>query len=888
MKFYTSVSRQGDYILERGYEDGRSYQKKFKYSPYLFQRNKDGEYKTIHDEPCSRIDFKTMGAANQFIKEYKDVVGKEIYGLTDFPFLYIYDNYAEGFKYDFHQLSIVNIDIENSSRKYSDTKKVKIRKHILEEFEVQIRDLIDYRSEYEVWDENLKQWVNVDESEYFKNPVTGFADIDTADKEITAITFAKSGKTISLGYFPYESSDDEQYIQCADEVEFLRLLIKIWNSKEWSPDIITGWNVDAYDIPYIVNRIERILGEGASKKLSPFGVVRPRKARDKNRREYNTYIIAGVAILDYYHLYLKFAQNQRESYKLDYIAEIELKQNKLDYSEYGSLDGLYRNDFKKFMDYNKLDTLLIGRLEDKLHYIAQAVSMAYIQRVNFENTLATVKPWDINCHNFLLDRNIVVPQFELDEGFETIPGGYVKDPVPDHYTWLVTVDFTSLYPSVAIQYNISPDTYVRQFDSMPDFDQIIHGDMSAFTEELVRRDLSMTANGVLFKRDKRGFVPTLMQKFFDERVRVRKLEAIAKTEWLKDEKNDKLRNEFLAHKNLQTGFKLINNSGYGSLANKYFRWFSNPLAEGITLSGQLTTQYVIVRINEYLNDLFDTKDFDYVVYADTDSAYIRLDKLVEKLDITDERKITEALVIFGKKHLTPYIDKVSQELAKKMNCYEWKTSMKLEKVCSQAFFIRKKKYALYVNYDEGDFFDKPQLKVTGLETVRSSSPKIVRDALKKCFELIFSKDRDSLALFIEEFRKEFRQLPFDKIGKPTGVNNFNEYLISPGIYKKACPIHVRGSYVYNQFLVDNDLTNKYELIVDHDKVKHCYLRMPNPTFSNVISIKGDVPKELDIEKYLDYELQFEKTFLAPIRKVCDAVDWDIRKVYTLNDFFGDD
>lgn len=644
-------------------------------------------------------------------------------------------------------------------------------------------------------------------------------------------------------------------------------------------------NCEFFDIPYIINRIKRILGDEWADKLSPFKHLQERIVRQRNGKEVKTYLISGIAIIDYFAAYKKFAMNERESYKLDYIAEFELGEKKVDYSEYKSLNNLYIKNPQLYIEYNIHDAVLIEKLENKLHYIEQIVNIAYIERVNFENTLSTVKPWDITTHNWLMDnRKQVVPFFEADEtNTYRIVGGFVKDPKPGLYKNVVSVDFTSLYPSLAMQYNISPDTFTKKVKP-PDLEMLLRGDMTRWTEELKKRDLTLTANGGLFKRDQRGFIPSIMKEFFDERKRVRKLEAVAEAKY-EETKSDEDRNIFLKYNNLQTAFKLINNSGFGAIANKYFRWFDNTLAEGITLSGQMTIQYVEYKVNVYLNEMFGTQDVDYVVYCDTDSAYITLEKLINREGITDKFDAARRVVEFSEKELCPFIDSICLELANRMNAYEFKTSMKLEKVCDQCFFTSKKHYALNVIYSEGIYYKEPKLKVKGLETVRSSIPKLSRNALERSYKIIFTGDRQALIDHTEKFRQDFFKMDFAQIGKPSGVNNIAEYYDPNTLYKKACPIHVRGSIVYNHFLKKNKLTDKYQLIEDYDKIKYCYLKMPNPSHSNVIAIKDDAPEELDINSHLDYKTQFDKIFMNPLQAVCDAVEWETSKIYTLEDMF---
>lgn len=464
MKFYTNVSRKGNYLFVKGYEDGVPYKEKVEYQPYLFVPTKnDSEYQTIHGQSVGKIDFPTMGDAYNFIKRYEGVEGHKIYGLTDYQYVYLYDQFKEGVSYNFSWLNVISIDIETDS---SD----------------------------------------------------GFPDIENADKEITAITLTNKGKTISWGYYVYKvNSDKNTYIHCDNEEELLKSFIKCWNSPEWAPDIITGWNIEFFDIPYIVNRIRKILSDRYVDKLSPFGIIKSRKVEWKNGKEFITYDLGGISIIDYLPAYKKFSMGEKESYKLDFICLVELKEQKLDYKKYKTLDNLYKQNFQLFMDYNIHDALLVEKLEAKLHYIEQMVAIAYVQRVNYQDTITTVKPWDVIIHNYLMDQKIVIPPLSVSDNSNTIIGGYVKEPKPGIYEWVASVDFTSLYPSLAMQYNISPDTYNGMLDFKPSIQEIMFDDISEFTKELVSRDLTMSANGCLYRRNKRGFFPSILKKFFDGR-----------------------------------------------------------------------------------------------------------------------------------------------------------------------------------------------------------------------------------------------------------------------------------------------------------------------------------------------------------------------------------
>ena len=644
-------------------------------------------------------------------------------------------------------------------------------------------------------------------------------------------------------------------------------------------------NCEFFDIPYIVNRIRKILGESYIKKLSPFGSVKERLVNWKNGKTFTTYDIGGISSVDYLAAYKKFSMSEKESYKLDYICLVEIDEQKLDYSQYKTLDRLYKENFELFMDYNIHDALLVEKLEEKLHFIEQMVSIAYVQRVNFEDTITTVKPWDIIIHNYLMDQNIVIPPKEMEDDNKKVVGGYVKEPVPGLYKWVASVDFTSLYPSLAMQYNISPDTFRELWEGVPSLEKIMFGDISELTEKLKANDLCMTPNGCFYKRDKRGFFPSILKKFFDGRKVYKKQMIKAKQEYQNDP-SDINRNKYNGLNNLQTAFKLIGNSGYGAMLNKFFRWYASYLGESITLSGQMTTMYITNKLNAHLNKLFGTIDQDYVIYSDTDSAYINLEIVVNKLGLKDNEKILKILVKVMEETIVPFINNACIELGERLNVYEITTNVKLEKICDKVIFKGKKRYVLSVLYDEGVYYKEPEIKVTGMETVRSSTPFISRKQLEECFKIIMGKDNAALLDLIKEFKKDFEKLSFIDIGKPSGVNGIKKYYDPYSLYKKGTPIHVRGALVFNKAIAQKGLMDKFEMIQDHDKIKFCYLKVPNPFHEDVICVKEEIPEILGIDKFIDYDKQFEVVFLKPLRDLCDIIHWKTEDYNTLDDIFG--
>lgn len=404
-KFYTNFFSIGNKIYVRGYENGESFQKIEYYKPYLFVDDDNGSYKTINNAPVSKITFENIFEAKEFISRYSDVKNFNYYGLENFQYVYIFDNYKGDIKYDISKISLVTIDIECISDQ-------------------------------------------------------GFPDIERADKEITAITIRKNGLNLVFGCDEFVTEDpNTKYFKCKNEKELLYKFVDIWNRPFVKPDIVTGWNCEFFDIPYLVNRIRNICGEDLVKNLSPWRIVKEGKVHYKGKDNQN-YVLMGISTLDYYQLYRKFTFGNQERYNLDYIASVELGEKKIDYSEYGSLLELYKNNFQKFIEYNIHDVVLVDRLEGKLKFIEQVMALAYDAKVNFADTLTTVRPWDVIIHNYLLDKKTVIPKFVLKENAETLVGGYVKEPKIGMNEWVVSFDVNSMYPNCLIQNNIGPDTQV--------------------------------------------------------------------------------------------------------------------------------------------------------------------------------------------------------------------------------------------------------------------------------------------------------------------------------------------------------------------------------------------------------------------------------------------
>jgi DNA polymerase elongation subunit (family B) len=839
-KFYTNVTLIRNDIYVRGYENGQRVQHVVPYKPYLFVHSKgvtSTKYRNLQGKAVDKLEFDSISEARDFIKRHGDVSGFTIYGTTNYIYPFINDYYPGTIDYDPKLISVVNIDIE----------------------------------------------VAADQ---------GFPDIQTADKPITAITMKKDNMFIVLGCGDFTTGDPNvKYIKCKDEQELLLKFLDVWRSKTFAPDVVTGWNVEFFDIPYIVNRIKRILGDYMAKKISPYEILQEREVTVGTRDPQKTYIPAGIAILDYMQLYKKFSFTMQESYSLNHIANAELGEKKMDYSEFDSLFDLYKKDYQKFIEYNIRDVDLVARLDDKLKLIEQVFALAYDGKVNYQETFTTVRMWDTIIHNYLIGKNIVVPPMKVGQKDEKIVGGYVKDPQTGMHKWVVSFDLNSLYPHIIMQYNISPETFVGRvpyIDGEEGVKKILEGAFNdpSIKNQLQSQNLSITGNGCMFDKDYVGFLPELMDRFYKERSTFKKkmIEAEKAYELDKSEENKK---SIAQNHNMQIARKYQLNSVYGALSNEYFRWFDDKLAEAITLSGQLATRWIEQEMNKYLNKLLKTNGEDYVIACDTDSMYITLDKLVSHIskDKLSTRETVQIVDKFCQDKLEPYIDECFERLSGYVNAYSQKMKMKREAIADKAIWTAKKRYIMNVWNNEGVSYAEPKLKIKGIEAVRSSTPSSCRDNIKKCINIIMNKTESDTIEFIETFRQEFSKLPFEDIAFPRGCKGLSEYADRNSVYKKATPIHVRAALLYNQMLKNKKMDSRFPLVQDGDKIKFCYMKLPNPTRENVFACVGTLPRQLGMEQYIDYDTQYTKAFIEPIKTILDAIGWQVEKRATLEDFF---
>lgn len=697
------------------------------------------------------------------------------------------------------------------------------------------------------------------------------------------------------------------YIYCDDERELLIKFVNFWSGEY--PDYITGWNITGYDIPYLINRLEVVFGSdqglGLRLRLSPFGSVYEKELKHYNKISI-TYDIVGVNDLDLITLYKKFTYKGQESYTLDHIGFSELKRKKLDYSDVGNLQNLFDEDFNKFIFYNVIDVDIVEGLDNKLKLVDLVMSLAYKTGANWPDMVSPVKTWDVLIYNTLADENIMIPYKVSPPRRESYVGAYVKEPTPRRYKWILSFDLNSLYPHLQMQYNLSPDRWIPN-DNLPGEVQhylktlpvrtvdliefILEGKLN--TEIFKKYDISITPNGECWERGTDGFIPQILNGLYSERSE-KKEDMLGLKQDIEDKKFDEdkipdINNEIARLNTLQMAIKILMNSEYGAMANEFFRYFSLEIAEAITSSGQLAIRWAGKYLNNYMNKICQTENEEYVFYMDTDSLYVEFDRFVERynLDQGDHNTTIDMLNKVATDKIEPEIERIYQALAVYTNAHAQKMVMKREVIANNGVWTAKKRYALNVFDSEHVKYAEPQIKIMGLESVRSSVPQICRDAYKEAVKLTLSSDEVTIQEFVVEFENKFRSGDLQNIAFPRGVNNIEKWVDdTSGLPISGCPIHVRASLVFNKFLSDKGIVD-IEPIRSGDKIKYVYLKKGNPLNSHVVGFINFVPTELEtiIMKYIDYDTQFDKTFLTPIRNFVSVVGWNPVYENTLEQFF---
>ena len=836
MDFYTNVCRTRDKILVKGYQGGKQVKLSVAYRPnhYVLSKKGDTAYRSLDGRPLEQVNLDTMGGARKFREQYQGTQGFEIHGFDKYIYTYIAEKFHGNIKWDFQKVKVATLDIECESE-------------------------------------------------------NGFPEPTLAEEKVNAITikpFRHNAHTFGIG--PWDAPANVTYHECQDEGQLLNEFIKYWRKESF--DIVTGWNVDAFDMTYLCNRVDKLFGEGTHKKFSPWNMSDVRDYTNNYGQKVMVFNLYGCNIIDYMQLYKTKNFTNQESYSLNHISHVELGKAKIDYTEYGSLHGLYKENYPLFLEYNVKDVTLVEDLEDKLGFLELTMTMAYDAKCNYLDTFGMVKYWETIIYNFLKEQNIQTPPQKLDRSkTHSIVGAYVKDPIVGKHDWVMSFDLNSLYPHIIMQYNISPEKMVKGDIKTLNIDKLLNKEHDL--SELKKTNCNIAANGVQFKRDKQGFLPELMEKFYTERKewKGKMIKYQIEKESCSDKKRLNELDRLIKHAyNNQQVRKIALNSAYGALANQYFAFFDPNLAEAITMSGQLIIKTAENTINDYMNKILNTDNEDYVIAMDTDSIYVSFDKMVQKVFPagTPKHKIVDFLDTVGQDKILDVLTGGYDDLAEYTNAFQQKMVMGREIIADRGIWTAKKRYILNVMDNEGVRLREPKLKMMGIETAKSSTPEWVREQLTKVLKVVMNGTEQEVWDFVENARKDFRRLPVESMSSPRGCNNLKQYSDMTTIYGKGTPIAVRGALLYNHLLKKKNVHKRYELIQNSDKIKFTYLTLPNPINENVISFVNVLPREFDLNSYVDYDMQFNKSFIEPLKNIITLIGWNVEPVASLEDFFG--
>jgi len=865
LNFYTCVNRFGNNLLYRGYDNGKPVQYKIPFEPTLYElANRKTGIVSLDGKFLQPKSFTDMRTAKEHIQLQALPGGSKLYGNTNYVNQFLTEKFPNEIEFDRDKVNVTTIDIEVASD-----------------------DGFPHPDQAAHPVISITTKNNIDNTYY----VWGLGDYD-----------------VSKGYM---QENRVVYKKCANEIELLSNFLVFWNRN--MPDVVTGWNSRFFDIPYLVHRISNVMGSGQEKLLSPWKIINERFIPFKGMKQ-KAYEVYGLVGLDYMDMFKKFGYSYgpQESYSLNNIANVVLGEKKLSYEEHSNLHTLYLNDHQKFIDYNIRDVELVDRIEDKMGLITLVMTIAYKAGVNYTDTFGTTSMWDTIIYRKLMTSSVMVvppvdqiegdPYFEPNQDYHKkqdtkttekmsgdeverkssgFAGGYVKDVQVGMHKWIASFDLNSLYPNIIVQWNMSPETILDEITPNIHPDRILEQGVTTPT------DYSLAGNGVHFSNKRRGIIPSLIVDLYAERSEIKQEMLKAKQIIEKIDKSDKqgvykLEKQIATLENKQLAIKIMMNSLYGAMGNKYYRYFDLRMAEAITLTGQTCIRWAERDVNKELNKILKT-DEDYVVAIDTDSLYVNFGPMVEKFKPENPVDYIQTIC---KDYFEPAIAKSYAKLHKLFNCYDNRMEMGREAIADVGIWTAKKRYILNVHDNEGVRYAQPKLKIMGIEAIKSSTPSECRKALKEIFKVIMKGSETETQTAIAQFKNHFMNLPPEEVAFPRSVNDINKWKSRHDVYKKGTPIHVRGAILHNHYVEQGNLDKKYALIGNGEKIKFAYLKMPNPIKENVISFKDYLPVELQLHKYVNKDVQFQKTFLDAITPILDAVGWEPEERATLEAFFA--
>ena len=840
MKSYINVypiSR--DKLVHSYIEDGVRKQDTEEFKPICgYIAPLDSQWSDIYGNALTTIRFPSMSACSDWKSEKENVF--DVYGDIQYPLAFITENYTGEITTQKEQMNIYALDIEC----YSESGK--------------------------------------------------FCKAENDGDYINAITFYNmvTDKYYVMGLKDYTPTrKNVKYWKYDNEAGLLKAIIGFFNTQQI--DIISGWYLP-FDIPYIIDRIEKILGKNKSHALSPCGKIY-KGNKTVNKRQVDVYDIIGITNLDYLDLYQKFTYDNKDSYTLDNIVKHELGESKLDYkTSDGNLNDLYANNPQLFYDYNVRDVELIKLLDDKLKFIDIAINYAYMMKCNLGDIFGTVKPWDAFLYNELYYQNKLCSPNKNTSAVDFV-GGYVKEPTRGLIEWVTVFDIVSSYPNQISSSNLSPETlvpesYIRANPDLVEIRKNFYGaescididKLETITATLKKHKLCFTPNGQFFYTTQQGFISDVVTRVFQKRVDIKKQIKLATT------KHEK---ELLESKSQI--IKIAINSCYGAVGCNYFRYYDTRISEAVTMQGQLCARGVAT----YIEKKFPAITW---IYQDTDSCFFDLNKIISSRfgdTKPDNKTILDFLLKYQDKILQPAINEYFHRLGAALNVKKMTIEMEHETIADKSIFVEKKMYIMHQVYKDGkNLIDKPKYKIKGLAVIKTAAyPAYTRKVMRDVIESIIEQnDNQAVRDIINNFKKEFYTAEPNQISTPTSVTmegnrtdkaTGKKFKINLSLRSSGLPKQVRAAFVYNNALEKLGLTDKYQSIKDGNKIRYIGIKMPNIFENSVMGCLEKIPPEISAHIEIDYDSQWESTFKKPITAVMDAVGFTMEPKLSLDSFF---
>lgn len=835
--YYSSFYSRGNTVYVRQVNlDGSRSNLKVQYKPKLYFKTEEPncDYKTLFGDELFEVEFSDIKAA----KSYAEASTNEIFGYPRYQYSCVDDMYPYEIEYNFEDLRMVYIDIETKCD-------------------------------------------------------THYSTVRNPDQPVVLIQISYKNKYYVFGLDHYESyEEDVIFIRCKNEEDMLRKFVAFF--RKIDPDIISGWYSQGFDIPYLYARMELLELSDLFKKLSPYNHVDTREQLVFGKSQLRV-DIQGIQHLDMMELFKKFELQKFENYKLNTVAKSVLGKSKVPYQ--GNLHQLMVTDYDNYVAYGVQDVRLLVELEDTKNFIRMVVDSAYMDKANYIDAFSQVRMWDNQIMTYLKHNdNIQVPYLiakdndDFEESDEKFEGAFVYPTKVGKHHWILSDDVQSMHPSIIMSFNVSPETYIGnkkiRINSFADVDVKL-------SRELKDNNVTMLANGAMFSREVEGVIPKIIRRVFNLRVENKNLSK--KYDKMSDEATDEIEKKkyyklSIIHDSKQYSQKIKINSLFGFLGNLYSRFFQLDMAEGITVTSQLMQKSGTDAINRHIESVTGIKDS--IAAGDTDSVYYSMQSIVDKyvLKGTPKEKICDFLVKYHTTYIAPALADEMDKIQTVLNTREKSIRFVRDVVSDVSIFVAKKKYMMSILNKEGkSYYNKQELKITGIESIKTTTPEFCRGVINELIPMFLFKTNDE---FISEYQKAvsgFYKLTPEEISIPTGVSDVDKYTVDTVIdsyfdnddvvetimHKKGSPVYCKASVYYNKLLLDKSLTNWYQKIENGDKIKFVYLKSPNPIKNNVVAYLDKLPLEFGLHKYVDYDIMLEKTLEKPIKRIADILNWKL-------------